>query len=71
MFYMYCIIVILYVPGHVVRVNKISIYLERLRKTMVDFIVLSIQLVFMVLGVSYSRVLAHFQMHLLCDRQVL
>ena len=32
--------------------------LERLRTTMVDFIVLSIQLVFMVLGVSYSRVLA-------------
>ena len=32
--------------------------LERLRTTMVDFIVLSIKLVFMVLGVSYSRVLA-------------
>ena len=32
--------------------------LERLRTTMVDFIVLSIKLVFMVLGVSYSRV--HF-----------
>ena len=32
--------------------------LERLRKTMVDFIVLSIKLVFMVLGVSYPRVLA-------------
>ena len=32
--------------------------LERLRTTMVDFIVVSIQLVFMVLGVSYSRVLA-------------
>ena len=32
--------------------------LERLRTTMVDFILLSIQLVFMVLGVSYSRVLA-------------
>ena len=31
--------------------------LERLRTTMVDFIVLSIKLVFMVLGVSYSRVL--------------
>ena len=28
MFYMYCIIVILYVPRHVVRVNKISIYLS-------------------------------------------
>ena len=32
--------------------------LERLRTTMVDFIVLSIKLVFMVLGVSNSRVLA-------------
>ena len=32
--------------------------LKRLRTTMVDFIVLSIKLVFMVLGVSYSRVLA-------------
>ena len=32
--------------------------LERLRTTMVDFTVLSIKLVFMVLGVSYSRVLA-------------
>ena len=32
--------------------------LERLRTTMVDFIVLSIKLVFMVLDVSYSRVLA-------------
>ena len=32
--------------------------LERLRTTMVDVIVLSIKLVFMVLGVSYSRVLA-------------
>ena len=32
--------------------------LERLRTTMVDFIVLSIKLVFMVLGVSYSRLLA-------------
>ena len=32
--------------------------LERIRTTMVDFIVLSIKLVFMVLGVSYSRVLA-------------
>ena len=32
--------------------------LERLRTTMVDVIVLSITLVFMVLGVSYSRVLA-------------
>ena len=32
--------------------------LERLRTTMADFIVLSIKLVFMVLGVSYSRVLA-------------
>ena len=32
--------------------------LERLRTTTVDFIVLSIKLVFMVLGVSYSRVLA-------------
>ena len=31
---------------------------ERLLTTMVDFIVLSIKLVFMVLGVSYSRVLA-------------
>ena len=34
--------------------------LERLRTTMVDFIVLSIKLVFMVLGVSYSRVLAQY-----------
>ena len=32
--------------------------LERLRTTMVNFIVLSIKLVFMILGVSYSRVLA-------------
>ena len=32
--------------------------LERLRTTMVNFIVLSIKLVFMVLEVSYSRVLA-------------
>ena len=31
--------------------------LERLRTNMVDFIVLSIKLVFMVLGVSYSRVI--------------
>ena len=31
---------------------------ERQRTTMADFIVLSIKLVFMVLGVSYSRVLA-------------
>ena len=30
--------------------------LERLRTTMVDLIVLSLKLVFMVLGVSYSRV---------------
>ena len=34
--------------------------LERLRTTMVDFIVLSIKLVVMVLGVSYSRVLAQY-----------
>ena len=34
--------------------------LERLRMTMVDFIVLSIKLVFMLLGVSYSRVLAQY-----------
>ena len=34
--------------------------IERLRTTMVDFIVLSITLVFMVLGVSYSRVLAPY-----------
>ena len=34
--------------------------LERLRTTMVDFIVLSIKLVFMALGVSYSRVLAQY-----------
>ena len=32
--------------------------LERLRTTMVDFLVVSIKLVVMVLGVSYSRVLA-------------
>ena len=32
--------------------------LEQLRTTMVDFVVLSIKLVFVVLGVSYSRVLA-------------
>ena len=34
--------------------------LERLRMTMVDFIVLSIKLVFMFLGVSYSWVLAQY-----------
>ena len=39
-------------------VPQMSHDLERLRTTMVDFIVLSIKLVFMVLGVSYSRVLA-------------
>ena len=38
--------------------------LERLRTTMVDFIVLSIKLVFMVLGVSYSRVLAHCSVYI-------
>ena len=32
--------------------------LERLRTTLVEFIVISIKLVFMILGVSYSRVLA-------------
>ena len=34
--------------------------LERLRTTMIDFIVLSIKLVVMVLGVSYSRVPAQY-----------
>ena len=34
--------------------------LERLRTTMVDFIALSIKVVFMALGVSYSRVLAQY-----------
>ena len=34
--------------------------LERLRTTMVDVIIFSIKLVFMVLGVSYSRVFAQY-----------
>ena len=41
--------------------------LERLRTTMVDFIVLSIKLVFMFLGISYSRVLAQYSRVLACS----
>ena len=44
--------------GAVPQMSPPSHDLERLRTTMADFIVLSIQLVSMVLGVSYSRVLA-------------
>ena len=44
--------------GVVAQVSPPPHDLERLRTTMVNFIVLSIKLVFMVLGVSYSRVLA-------------
>ena len=44
--------------GVVPQMSPLPHDLERLRTTMVDFIVLSIKLVFMVLGVSYSQVLA-------------